>query len=81
MINGYNMKDHEGYAEIVERAQPDFVEVKAYEWVGESQRRLPRSAMPYMSDIEEFAEKLSALTGYAIKGKFKPSGAVLLVKS
>jgi len=36
--------------------------------------------MPYMSDIEEFANKLSSLTGYEIKGKYKPSGAVLLVK-
>ncbi|RLI13183.1 4-demethylwyosine synthase TYW1 [Candidatus Bathyarchaeota archaeon] len=79
MMKGYNMMDHEGYAEIIERAQPDFVEVKAYEWVGESQRRLPRSAMPYMNDIEEFAEKLSTLTGYTIKGRFKPSGVVLLV--
>jgi len=80
MIKGYNMNDHDGYAKIVEKAQPDFVEVKAYEWVGESRRRLPREAMPYMSDIEEFANKLSSLTGYEIKGKYKPSGAVLLVK-
>jgi len=80
MIKGYNMNDHEGYAKIVEKAQPDFIEVKAYEWVGESRRRLPREAMPYMSDIEEFANKLSSLTGYEIKGKYKPSGAVLLVK-
>jgi len=33
-----------------------------------------------MSDIEEFAEKISLLTGYAIKGRYEPSGAVLLAK-
>ena len=80
MIKGWNMTDHEKYAEIIEKAQPDFIEVKAYEWVGESQKRLPKNAMPYMSDIEEFAEKLSLLTGYAIRGKYEPSGAVLLTR-
>jgi len=80
MIKGWNMNNHESYAKIVNKAQPDFIEVKAYEWVGESQKRLPKNAMPYMSDIEEFAEKLSLLTGYAIKGRYEPSGAVLLAK-
>ena len=80
MIKGWNMTGHEGYAEIVEKAQPNFIEVKAYEWVGESQRRLPKSAMPYMSDVEAFAEELSKLTGYEIKGRYEPSGAVLLAE-
>jgi len=80
MIKGWNMTCHEDYARIVNKAQPDFIEVKAYEWVGESQKRLPKNAMPYMSDIEEFAEKISSLTGYIIRGKYEPSGAVLLAK-
>jgi tRNA wybutosine-synthesizing protein 1 len=80
MIMGWNMTGHEGYARIVEKAQPNFIEVKAYEWVGESQKRLPKNAMPYMSDVEAFAEKLSTLTGYAIKGRYEPSGAVLLAE-
>ena len=80
MIKGYNMSNHEKYADIVNKAQPDFVEVKAYEWVGESQKRLPKNAMPYMRDIEEFAVNLSSLTGYTIKGRYKPSGAVLLAR-
>ena len=80
MIKGWNMAHHEDYAKIVEKAQPDFIEVKAYEWVGESQKRLPKSAMPYMSDIERFAEKISMLTGYTIRGRYEPSGAVLLTR-
>ena len=79
MIKGWNMANHEDYARIVNKAQPDFIEVKAYEWVGESQKRLPKNAMPYMDDIEAFAEKLSSLTGYTIRGKYEPSGAALLV--
>jgi hypothetical protein len=36
--------------------------------------------MPYMKDIEIFAEKISLYTGYKIEGKFEPSGAILLAK-
>jgi len=78
MIKGWNIICPEEYAQLIKKAEPDYIEVKAYEWVGESQKRLPKNAMPYMKDIEEFAEKLSKLTGYEIKGKYKPSGAVLL---
>ena len=78
MIKGWNMTGHEEYAELVRKAQPDFIEVKAYEWVGQSQKRLPKKAMPYMKDIEEFAAKLSGLSGYTVKGKYEPSGVILL---
>lgn len=78
MIKGWNMTGHKEYAEFIKKAQPNFIEVKAYEWVGQSQKRLPKKAMPYMQDIEEFAEKLSLHSGYVVKAKFEPSGAVLL---
>jgi len=78
MIKGYNMKDPEGYSKLIEKAEPNFVEVKAYEWVGESQSRLPREAMPWMEDVRGFARKISMHTGYEIRGEFEPSGVVLL---
>ncbi len=78
MIKGWNMILHEEYAYLVNKARPDFIEVKAYEWVGQSQKRLSKNAMPYMKEIEEFAEKLSHFSGYNIKDKYEPSGAVLL---
>ncbi|MBO3757605.1 MAG: 4-demethylwyosine synthase TYW1, partial [Candidatus Brockarchaeota archaeon] len=80
MVKGYNMKNPELYAKLIEKAKPTYVEVKAYEWVGESQRRLPKSAMPYMEDIMSFAEEISKLTSYSIGGAFEPSGVVLLKK-
>jgi len=78
MIKEWNMMNPEGYADLIKKAEPDFVEVKAYEWVGQSQKRLPKKAMPFMEDVEEFANKLSQLTGYEIQGRYKPSGAILL---
>ena len=78
VIKGWNTVNIRGYAEIIKKAEPNFIEVKAYEWVGQSRERLPREAMPYMEDVEDFAGKLASLTGYKIKGKYEPSGAVLL---
>jgi tRNA wybutosine-synthesizing protein 1 len=78
VIKGWNMTGHEEYARLITKAEPDYIEVKAYEWVGESQKRLPKNSMPYMKDIERFADKLSKLTGYTVKAKYEPSGAILL---
>jgi tRNA wybutosine-synthesizing protein 1 len=80
MVKGYNMKNPELYAKLIEKAEPTYVEVKAYEWVGESQKRLPKSAMPYMEDIEAFAKEISKLTSYSVGGSFEPSGVVMLKK-
>ncbi len=78
MIKDRNMTNPEGYAQLIGKADPDFVELKAYEWVGQSQKRLPKKSMPYMKEVEEFATKIAQLTGYVVKAKFEPSGAVLL---
>ena len=58
LIKGLNMNKPEKYANMIKKSKPDFVEVKAYEWVGESQRRLPKNSMPYMDDVENFTKKI-----------------------
>ncbi len=78
MIKGFNDMDADGYAELINMANPDYVEVKAYEWVGESQSRLPKGAMPWMSDVVELSNKIAASSGYVKRGEFEPSGVVLL---
>lgn len=78
VIKGWNETNQVGYAELIKKAEPDFIEIKAYEWVGQSQKRLPKDAMPFMEDIRRFAKNISEYTGYQIKGEYKPSGAVLL---
>lgn len=78
VIKGWNVTNQQGYAELIKKAEPNFIEIKAYEWVGESQKRLPKEAMPFMEDVRQFAKRISELTGYQIKGEYEPSGAVLL---
>ncbi|MCD6403441.1 MAG: 4-demethylwyosine synthase TYW1 [Candidatus Aenigmarchaeota archaeon] len=79
-VKGWNMKNAKGYAEMIEKAEPNFVEIKSYEWVGESQKRLPMSAMPFMEDIRNFAKEIAEETSYYYADEFEPSGVVLLTK-
>ncbi|MEM3029544.1 MAG: 4-demethylwyosine synthase TYW1 [Thermoproteota archaeon] len=81
VVKNINDSDAEGYAKLMSIANPDYVEVKAYEWVGESQSRLPKNAMPWMSDIVALSEKISGASGYVKKGEFEPSGVMLLSRS
>ena len=81
MIRNWNMFNPEGYGRLVERAEPDFVEVKAYMFVGESRKRLNLEDMPSFGDIEEFSQKLSDEIGYRIKDSKEDSRVVLLSKN
>ena len=80
LVKGCNTENPEKYAKFIEKAEPDFIEPKAYVHVGESQKRLPRESMPTMEIVREFAEKLADSTGYIIKDEDLPSKVVLLAK-
>lgn len=58
LVNGKNMHDPDWYAAFYDRANPDFIELKAYMHVGHSQGRLDRSAMPDHKDVVAFAEEV-----------------------
>lgn len=80
LVKGWNMKDAEKYAKLIEKAEPDFIEPKGYVHVGESQKRLPREAMPTMEEVRNFAKELSENTGYSVKDEDATSKIVLLRK-
>ncbi len=79
-VKGWNDTEEaiRGFAKLVERSQPTYVEIKAYMWVGASRERLTRMNMPSMDDVRQFAQKLSELTGYPIYGESRSSRVVLL---
>jgi tRNA wybutosine-synthesizing protein 1 len=56
LVDGENMHDPDWYAALYRRAEPDFVELKAYMHVGHSRGRLDRSAMPDHERVLGFAE-------------------------
>lgn len=80
LVKGVNMVNPEGYAELINKADPAFVEVKAYMWVGRSRDRLEQKNMPLHEEIVEFAEKLSVILGWKIIDAKPESRVVLLMK-
>jgi tRNA wybutosine-synthesizing protein 1 len=60
LVNGQNMTNPDWYAGLYRRADPDFVELKAYMHVGHSRGRLDRSSMPDHEDVRAFAERVLA---------------------
>lgn len=82
LVRDYNMgsEDVAGFAKIIDRANPTFVETKAYMHVGASIGRLSRTSMPSYGEVIEFAEKLASSTGYRLASSSVPSRVALLTK-
>ena len=79
-IKGMNDKNPEGYAELIKKAEPEFVEVKAYMFIGASKTRLKKENMPSHQEIQEFTKKIKEhLPEYEIVSEHKPSRVCLLV--
>lgn len=81
LVKGENMHNPEGYAKLIMKARPMFVEAKAYMFVGFSRNRLTINNMPSHEDIKAFAEELvKHLPGYHIEDEYPPSRVVLIMR-
>jgi tRNA wybutosine-synthesizing protein 1 len=58
LVKGENMGWPKGYAEIVRRARPMFVESKGYSYMGPSMKRLSRESMPTHEEVRGFTKDL-----------------------
>jgi len=77
-VYGLNMKKIEGYAKLIEKANPTYIETKAYMHVGFSRLRLEYKNMPSHKEICKFAASISKKTGYNIIDESPDSRVVLL---
>jgi len=77
-VKDYNMTQPEEYARIIERSNPDFVEIKAYMYVGNSRKRLQFNNMPRNQDIYDFASSIAELCNRKIVNESRESRVVLL---
>jgi len=73
-----NLKHPETYAKLVGKANPTYVEPKAYMHVGFSRLRLTYENMPLHSEIRDFSTALAEETGYNMLDESKDSRVVLL---
>jgi len=80
MVKGLNMIEPEKYARLIEKALPNFIEVKSFMSVGFSRQRLAYSTMPTHEEIKEFAEKIADSTSYKVADEKRDSRVVLLKK-
>lgn len=78
LVRTLNLKNPRGYAKLIEKANPLYVEPKAFMYVGYSRKRLTFEGMPTHDDIREFAKQLSEETGYKIIDESVESRVVLL---
>jgi tRNA wybutosine-synthesizing protein 1 len=80
LIKGVNNRegDVEGFAKLISLAEPWYVEVKGYMYLGYSRFRLGLENMPKHRDVLEFAKKLSGAGGYSLIANSLNSRVALL---
>ncbi|MFH1072410.1 MAG: 4-demethylwyosine synthase TYW1 [Nanoarchaeota archaeon] len=80
-IKNVNMTLPDQYAALIRRASPDFLEVKAYMFIGASRQRLTLDNMPYHEEVVAFTKELMIyLPEYDIVSEHLPSRVVMCAK-
>jgi tRNA wybutosine-synthesizing protein 1 len=78
LVEGWNMGWEDQYSALIEKAEPDFVEPKAYVFVGASRERLNIDNMPLHETVKDFGRKLASRLGYEKIDEKSDSRVVLL---
>ncbi len=81
VIKGMNDVEPENYAKLIMKGDPDFLEIKAYMYIGASVERLKRENMPMHEEVIEFSKQLlEHLPDYEIVSEHIASRVVMLAK-
>jgi tRNA wybutosine-synthesizing protein 1 len=78
LARNLNLEHPEHFASIIKKANPTYIEPKAYMHVGFSRLRMEYNNMPTHKEIKEFAEKIKSQIGYTILDEAPESRVVLL---
>jgi tRNA wybutosine-synthesizing protein 1 len=78
LVKEHNMSYVYEYAKLVEKANPTYIEAKAYMHIGFSTLRLGFEKMPRHNEVKDFAVQLAEKTGYKIINESAESRVVLL---
>ena len=77
-VKDKNMISTDEYAELINKANPKYVEVKAYMFVGSSRKRLSLDNMPSHQEVSDFAQEIADKTGRELTKESEVSRVVLL---
>jgi len=80
LVRHLNLGHPKEYARLIQKANPTYVEPKAYMHVGFSRLRLGFENMPTHQEIRDFATQLALESGYKILDEAQDSRVVLLSK-
>lgn len=81
LMRDWNMSNPDWYAALFDRANADFIELKAYMHVGHSRGRLGRETMPDHDDVVEFAKRIQDyLPGHPVLKDVPASRVALLAR-
>jgi len=80
LVDKWNLGHAEDYAKLDTLADPEFIECKAYMFVGRSRQRLLMENMPTHAAIREFSRHLAEETGYGMAGEREDSRVTLLTR-
>lgn len=78
LVDGWNIGWESDYADLLRKADPDFIEAKGYVFVGDSRRRMSLENMPSNETIRGFADKLSRFLSKDILQEKERSRVVLI---
>ena len=77
-VKDKNMFNTDEYAELINKANPKYIEVKAYMFVGSSRKRLTLDNMPSYQEVIDFAQEIAEKTGRELTKESEVSRDVLL---
>ncbi|MCD7781861.1 MAG: 4-demethylwyosine synthase TYW1 [Methanosphaera sp.] len=77
-VKDLNMVHPEEYAKIINKYDVDYVEIKAYMYVGDSRNRLKWENMPKTVDMHEFTKSIADNTSLGIINEVEKSRVLLL---
>jgi tRNA wybutosine-synthesizing protein 1 len=80
LVDKLNMKNTQAYAKLIQKAEPTYIEAKAYMHVGYSRLRLTYENMPSHAGIKQFAQQLAEKTNYNLIDESAESRVALLSK-
>ncbi len=77
-MKGMNMDNPKGFAEMIEKGRPKFVEVKSYMFIGKSRERMQIDNMASMDEVREFASEITDHCSYKVNDEIEASRIVQL---
>ncbi|MFA6462275.1 MAG: 4-demethylwyosine synthase TYW1 [Candidatus Woesearchaeota archaeon] len=77
-IKGKNLDKAKEFLPFIKLMKPHFIEIKGYNHLGMSTRRLKKEDMPYWDELQQFAEEIAVVSGYKVGMKHEPSDIVQL---